>query len=568
MALVGLLLVLLSANVAHAAEARVTSIDTRITVDEAGRATIEHALGVRVVGTGPLRPIELRGVDADRSSEPLATFRSEDGREVTATIRESERALRIQPSESRALRRGDQTLVVRYGIDLIAARLLVRDGALYRLAWTGPLAAEGLDNARVVFVVHAAQTEPRLFTPEGAGNDAGVLATLRRTPEHDEIELVRPRVAKGQAPLWAIRIDPRAVPALRDATLKPLPLPAEAPRLGHRVRALLPVAFLAFVVLGAVAWRKAREVRRLAARAGVAPKPLLPIADVLRIPLGSLAFAVAVTLQASGLPTTSAFFLVLSMAALAYRAVVVKAKPRGPGVWAAVTLSSGRGDEAAIFDAATRRGRLVFLAALVAVLALALGLDVRRPGTFAFGVLDAAVLLPLFMTGGLAQLPPDLAARPRPFLEAVMRRLSKVAGLETSFWGRTPTGMANLDELRLRAIPKVATPGLVGIELGVSYAATPNGYPGLPEVLVRVRAGSPAAERVASYTAAGRAFPGRTPDERVYSFRPTFPTARASAKLLLALASAFTDRRAKNPGGWAGEERRLPRPLPPSRMAA
>ena len=58
-------------------------------------------------------------------------------------------------------------------------------------------------------------------------------------------------------------------------------------------------------------------------------------------------------------------------------------------------------------------------------------------------------------------------------------------------------------------------PGVLGIELGLAWSATPVGWSGAPEVLARVLDGSAAAARLARELPGMRAVPGRRPDERV-----------------------------------------------------
>jgi len=107
---------------------------------------------------------------------------------------------------------------VKYRLDLVALKLLVRDGAMWRLSWVAPPSPEGHDGARVVFEMPAAPTEPRLASPEQA---ATTLATLRREPDKDELELVRAHVPRGEAVTWSARVDPKAFPRVVSPELRP-----------------------------------------------------------------------------------------------------------------------------------------------------------------------------------------------------------------------------------------------------------------------------------------------------------------------------------------------------------
>src|SRR5690606_2353891 len=99
-------------------------------------------------------------------------------------------AIKIVIDEGKGLTRGAYVAVVRYKLDLVAAKLVARDGAMWRIAWTAPAANEGRDGPRVVFELPPAPTEPRLSSsgPEDDGAPT-TLATLHRFPDKDELEL-------------------------------------------------------------------------------------------------------------------------------------------------------------------------------------------------------------------------------------------------------------------------------------------------------------------------------------------------------------------------------------------
>jgi hypothetical protein len=102
-------------------------------------------------------------------------------------------------------------------------------------------------------------------------------------------------------------------------------------------------------------------------------------------------------------------------------------------------------------------------------------------------------------------------------------------------------------------------PGVLGIEIGLAWSATPVGWVATPEVLARVLDASAAAAKLACELPAARALPGRRPDERVVRLVPRAPTVAASVGLALALASALVDRRDPALGArpWTAPERRL-----------
>jgi hypothetical protein len=64
----------------------------------------------------------------------------------------------------------------------------------------------------------------------------------------------------------------------------------------------------------------------------------------------------------------------------------------------------------------------------------------------------------------------------------------------------------------------------------------------MPEVLLRVVAGSPCEQAVRSLGAFGRVSPGRRADERVLCIAPRLPTVRMTAEIVLALGARASDR--------------------------
>jgi hypothetical protein len=102
-------------------------------------------------------------------------------------------------------------------------------------------------------------------------------------------------------------------------------------------------------------------------------------------------------------------------------------------------------------------------------------------------------------------------------------------------------------------------PGVIGIEVGVAWIATPAGYAPETEVLVRVREATAAAARMVALAPARRAVPGRKTDERVVRLVPAVPSRAGVVALIQRLTSELHDRRKSLPGiSWPGAERRLP----------
>jgi hypothetical protein len=130
-------------------------------------------------------------------------------------------------------------------------------------------------------------------------------------------------------------------------------------------------------------------------------------------------------------------------------------------------------------------------------------------------------------------------------------------------WARVPLEASAPDELRLLVVPRVAMPGVLSIELGLAWSASPVGWVASPELLARVLDGSAAAARLAHDLPSSRAIPGRRPDERVVRLLPRSPSSAAAVALARSLATALTDRRATAPAStWTAVERRIPRSCP------
>jgi hypothetical protein len=207
------------------------------------------------------------------------------------------------------------------------------------------------------------------------------------------------------------------------------------------------------------------------------------------------------------------------------------------------------------------------------VLVCALAVIARRWGAvFPWLVaLDAAALIPLFATGRTADLPPD-GASAAGWLAGVFERLRTVSSLRVAPWarivGRAESGGSHADELRLLVLPRAGMPGVVGVEVGRAWSATPVGWAGSPEVLVRVLEGSSAAAKLACLLPRVRTIPGRRADERVVRLRPRRGTRAGTAALTQGLAEALTDRRAPAPAGaWEGPVERRSGPYPSPTVA-
>lgn len=540
---------------AHAwQESHQTGDDVHVHVDAAGAAQVEHKVKWHVV-RGPLKSIDLLGVDSGAELEPDVTILAEDGKTLTAhASRKDERTVRISVDEPRLLMRGTFVFDVRWQMDLVAAHALTRDGATWRLAWSSPVATDGFDAAKTVFELPAAPEAPVAIVADNGAIDDAAVSSLQRDPGTDVLELVRPHVARGEAPVWTLRVDPRALPLVVDPTLRP-PSEAKPPPEPDRIHESLVAAGLGALALlfGAAVHRKARAFAAAAASRGVKSRGLLPLPDGPRAVLAGLAIAAAVWMETTGRATLGGGCVALATLAASLRAPECRPAARGPGRWLVLSPEEAFQTSPGVTVAELLAGALA-LAVLVLAGAIAQRFVAEGPWLVA---IDAVALLPLALTGRPSQLPPDGARSAARWLAPVHRLLTRVASLRASPWARVPVDGARPDELRLLVLPRAAMPGLVGVEVGLAWSQTPVGWASTPEVLARFLENSAAAARLSRELPGARTVPGRRPDERVVRVLPRRPSQKQAAALVRALTEAFTDRRTEL-APWTGSERRSP----------
>ena len=537
--------------------------DVRVTVDDAGLARIEHALSYRVTGVPP-KGFDFAGIEPEAVIDPLAPV-ALDGETTNAAHveRKGETALRINLDGAPRRVTGHAVFVVRvsYTLDLVRAHALTLDGAMWRLAWTAPPAPEGYDAARVIFDLPAAPTEPRILAADGSVGDEGRVVTLRRGPQRDELEMARPHVARGEAAPWMARVDPRAFPRVVEPSLRPPAAPPEEHARGGGLGGWL-IAALAGALFGALVRLKSSRFGRACAASGVTAGGLLGGASPgARAWLAAGAFALGIAGEIANLYVLGALAILLAMMAATARASRAPASPRGPGQWLPLAPGEAFAVERAAdaLDVTTWRGKGALFATLAGAIAAGLALRPADPAWLWLAPLDALALLPLFVTGARTQLPPDRVRAPRRRLSSLHRLLRRDASLRVSPWARIPLGATAPDELRLLVLPRAAMPGVVGIEVGVAWIATPAGYAAETEVLVRVREASAAAARMVALGPHRRPVHGRRTDERVVRLVPALPSRAGAAALVRRLAQELRDRRKSLPGvKWPGAERRLP----------
>ncbi|HVJ88665.1 MAG TPA: hypothetical protein VM580_02610, partial [Labilithrix sp.] len=322
-----------------------TSDDVRLDVGPDGMATVQHHLRYRIVA-GRFKTFDLVGVEPRIEVAPEAVLTPEKGGEESIArvepLPKAPGTLRLTIDEGKGLGRGAYVVDVRYRLDLVATKMLVRDGAMWKLSWTAPPAPEGHDGARVTFAVPSAPTEPRLAA---TAESPTTLATVRRGVESDELELVRAHVPRGEAVTWAVRVDPKAFSRVTAPELRPPPAPETRPPslIGSTLgRVLVACGFAVLAgALAALLREKQRAVRAASELRGVRQSP------VVTLPWGagpfvygivtSLAFATLLWWS----PIVGAFLVALAMALAAPRTPASIGKPRGPGLWRPISDPRG-----------------------------------------------------------------------------------------------------------------------------------------------------------------------------------------------------------------------------------
>lgn len=562
-------------------EVHQTSDDVRLTIGADGMAMVQHHLRFRIVA-GHFKSFDFAGIDPRAELSTETTVLVEKGGEIAGHIMANPKtpgAVKIMFDEPRGLGRGVYVLDVKYKIDLVATKMLVRDGAMWRLAWTAPPSPEGHDGARVIFELPSAPTEPRLASPEQA---ATTLATVRREPEKDELELVRAHIPRGDAVTWTARVDPKAFPKVVSAELRPpiAAITAAVPVPNHVPVVLVAVGLAILAGALALALRTKQGIVEAACeRDSVRPRPLLPI----RWGLAPFAYGAAASGALAellwGSPLRGAALVVFAMGLAAHRSPAPIARPRGPGRWQPINdedVLVPRRREAAPgdrLDIGTRAGKLTALAMMVILGGLAFVLRTRVAGVAVAIPLVSAALVPLFATGTRAQLPrapAELAVRVLAPARDLLARLVDLAHVEVRCLARFREGTSSYDEVRLVCSPADRIPGLRAIELAMA-TLEPGAPAALPEVLVRFDDRSEAAWKIAQIAPGIRVVPGRTADEKVLRLSPRLPTPAGAARLLARLTCDLEGRRASDRGitpgpksspsrGFKGADRRASRP--------
>ena len=558
-------LALISGRAQAWVESEVRSHLATVDVDRAGRAVVTEDLVLAVRG-GPLPGFELSGVDLDAEPLPDASVSSVAGSKAVLPAtpllldKRDDGTLQIEIDRDKGLRTGVYSFHFQYRTDLLKRDLIRREGNEVEVRWVGPRFNQGVDSARVLFRLPAGPTPPVLpdaNVATGRVDDGDALGgvfigNLHRLADKDELDIVRPHVSRGEPVLWRVRVSAKAFDAFANppapahaekaASARSLALGAAAQprqRLSWWLCAALSALAYAFVVAGK--WRYfAAECRSR----GALPRALIPLPVGLRAASsGTLLAAAFVSAAWFDRATLGAALLVLCMALSCQFAAKAKVVLRGPGQWLPLSdaeafarrsaLSPGR-----FLDAGTWQGLAVFSALSASLSVCAWWLFGRAPYQALLLLLGAACLLPLFFTGRAAQLPADLATRPRRLLSSLVKRLRASGEIKVVPWARIPEGAREADELRLLVQIPGAVRGLIGIEIGVEFSAGVGGPSGSPFVMVRAREGSSAVSALPREVVWTR---GRKADERAAVLRPRLPTRAHCVSLILELSNLLRE---------------------------
>ena len=457
-------------------ESEVRSQTATVDVDRAGKAIVTQDLTISVRG-GPLPGFELSGVDLDAEPLPGASVSSvpNSRAQLPATPllldKRDDGSLRIEIDREKGLRTGVYSFHFQYRTDLLGRDLIRREGNEVIVRWVGPRFEQGIDSARVVFRLPAGPIPPMLpDMTESAGRvqdgDAlgGVfISNLHRLAEKDELDIVRPHVSRGEPVLWRVRVSAKAF----DAFANPAPAPRVEKTSGTRALALgsgaqsrqrlywwLGAALSALAYACAVA-AKSRYFSASCAARGAIPRALVPLPIGLRSAAsGTLLAAALVSAAWFDRSTLGAALLVSAMAMACHYARPAKIVLRGPGQWLALSDREAFAREreplaGRFLDAGTWQGCALFAGLCAGLLLTAWFVFARAPYQALLLVLGSACLLPLFFTGRAAELPVNLAVRPRPLLAALSTRLRRAPGVKVVAWARIPEGRVEADELRL-----------------------------------------------------------------------------------------------------------------------
>jgi hypothetical protein len=577
MAVVAVLLVLgtLSFDARAWIETNLKSDAVTLDLERDGSATISHEI-LLVVRGGPLKSFELAGADPDAEPLPDSTVtRAQSGGSGSSPWpllvgKQDDGTLTLRVDDAKGLPHGVYLFKLRYRTNLAKRNLITPHGAVLGVRWVGPRLPDGVDAAQVVFRLPPAPTAPRVAGPgaheaQSEADLQGVfLSNLRRASDKDELELVRPHVAKGEPVLWHIEMDARALQGFAPPAVPRSMGPADPASGASRARLLWAgTGLLVAILYGVLVLFKWNALSRVCALRHARPSPLVPLRASLRAALAGAALGGALVIaKLTEAPTLAAVLLVAAMALGAHLAPRLEARLRGPGRW--LPLSDQEAFQSRRLrvpgrwlDAGTLPGLGLFVLVLSVISAGAVWLLPRSTYDALLLGLGTAGLLPIFLTGRTSELAEDPVTRPARLLCRLARRMRKRDRFKVVAWARIPDQGNEPDELRLLIVPRPPAPGLVAIEIGTEGSGDPGTL--IPCVLVRVLEGS---RSQASLGASVEWMRGRKAEERVALLRPKLPTFGLTLALVERVSALLTDRR---PGVRRPRQPEIKTPIPGGR---
>ena len=545
---------ILATSQAHAwVEHTITSHDTKVTLARNGTAHIQHSSKISVKG-GPLRSIDVHIADKNITLTGTPTIVRTGGVldarvpiEATAE-RRPDGVIRVDIANGAGIRRGTYELVLSYDTDLLQQDCVKRDGSLLTLTWIGPTWDNGIDSMRTTFAIPASPTSPTAVGEmrfEGPNDETvsvplgAFFSGLSRLPEYDELELIRPHVASGEAVAWTVRFDPSALSESHDPRLH-VPPPKEVVSLPAKQRAsLLAIGILIAVAFSILTTIKHLQVSQSCRIRNVRPRPVVPLGIAVRMAFAGPLLAASIGAQIYlDHPLPGAAGILAAALLTAYRTPKRTVLPRGPGRWLPLSDSDAfeRKEPWPIgwLDAGSAVGKVMFAFVMAAGCVGVWHLSKHSTYFACIGGLDLVVPIVLFGTGRRSSLPADPVHSAIPLLKSAaegLRHFKELKSARVLGIARFPSDSSTPDELRLLIWPKKTQPGFRGIEIGIGWTHGTGGPLAMPQVLFRVSADSPCHNHVNGLIPNARWVRGREKDERVLAINPVLPTMHTTIAL-------------------------------------
>jgi hypothetical protein len=507
-----------------------------VEVNAQGQAIVSHDLWLKVRG-GPLKGTELDGIDSDAEPLPDAQVvkKGSGASEQTKPLllsRGDDDTLRIEVEDPVGLRNGTYAFQFRYRTDLRQLSHIAMRGSWAELGWIGPRYRSGLDVAKVTFRLPHAPIAPRLpetdptldGLAQGELPTSAMLSTLRRGSDSDELELLRPHVARGEPVLWRVWAAPSTFPWFaeikREKAATQAAIRQDSPRSPLGRGMVLVFSAVLALAIAALVLAKHRTLSREATRQASGVRALIGIPVFWRALLAGTFTGVAIVLPLrADAPSLGAMSLVLAFACMLYRKPEAPRSLRGPGRWLPLQRDEAFQREPEVrtrsyLDASTKPGKAILFAWLLMTTGLGAWLFRSQPYLAVLSFLAGTVPMPLLLTGCVSELP--AAARDR-----VRRELMQMAALverdkrwRVSTIGRFAGDEMGPDEIRLKLTSSQLPRAIIAAEIAAVVYASETA----PCLIVRCR------DDVAEPLVLGGGWSssrGRTPEERVHLYAPS-----------------------------------------------